>query len=192
MNNKQQFFLRDLLKPRLKRLIHGSIFPEEYDCMYDSISEAKDRQRGINPMAEEYTKKVNERRRQIGVSPLGQDGQAEDTSSSDYSDKIAQEKLTKAEDHLSRLLSEAFYELDFANTCCKENKCFDEYDRIARTVINAESDGEPFTEALPGIMMTSFGRDTFDHKTINTMSETVAEKIAALIAGDGARKETYL
>lgn len=154
--------------------------------MGDSISEAKDRRRGINPMSEEYTNKVNERRRQMGVSPLGKDGQASDATSSDYADKIVQEKLEKAEYFLSSYLSEALYELDPANTCCKENKCFDEYDRIARSVINAESNGEPFTEALPEVMITSFGRDAFDHRTINTMSESVAKEIAASIAGGGA------
>lgn len=186
MKSKQQFFLRDLLMPRLKRLIHGSIFPEEYDFMGDSISEAKDRRRGINPMSEEYTNKVNERRRQLGVSPLGKDGQAKDGTSSDYADAIAQEKLVKAENFLTTYLSEALYERDPANTCCKENKCFDEYDRLARTVINTESDGKPFTEALPEAMITSFGRDAFDHKTINTMSEAVAKEIAESIAGGGA------
>ncbi len=186
MKNKQQYFLRDLLMPRLKQFIHGSIFPEEYDFMGDSISEAKDRRRGINPMSEDYTNKVNERRRQLGVSPLGEVGQAKDATSSDYAEKIAQEKFAKAEGFLSSYLSEALYELDPAHTCCKENECFDEYDRIARTVISAESDGEPFTEALPKVMVVSFGLEAFDHKTINTLSETVAKDIAASIAGGGA------
>ncbi len=182
MKNKQHYFLQDLLKGRLKILVHGWLFPEEYDFMGDSISDAKDRRRGINPMSEEYTNKVNERRRQLGVSPLGGDGQDKAAGSSDYAEKIAQQELSKAEDLFSSYLSEALYGLDLANTCCKENECFDEYDRIARTVIDAEKDGCPFTKALPDVMVTSFGRDAFDHRTLNTMNETVVKEVARLIA----------
>ena len=58
----------------LAREIHSEWFPEEYDYMMDSISDAKDRRRGINPMSEEYTQEVNARRQELGVSPLGADG----------------------------------------------------------------------------------------------------------------------
>lgn len=186
MKHKTQYFLIDMLLPRVKQITHGSIFPEEYDYIYDSISDAKDRRRGVNPMSEEYTDKVNERRRQLGISPLGKNGEAIDGGSGEYAEKIAQEKLSKAKNSLAFYLSEALYQLDPANTCCKENKCFDEYDRIARSVINAEIDGTPFSEALPEIMIASFGRDAFDHKTINTLSETVVKDIAVSIAGGGA------
>ena len=48
---------------------HAKLFPEEYDCMYDSISEAQARQRGINPMRESYQREVNLRRLKLGVEP---------------------------------------------------------------------------------------------------------------------------
>lgn len=48
---------------------HSKLFPEEYDCMYDSVSEAKARRRGINPMRESYQKEVNLRRLKLGVKP---------------------------------------------------------------------------------------------------------------------------
>lgn len=35
---------------QLGRELHAELFTEEYDHMYDSASEAKDRQRGKNPM----------------------------------------------------------------------------------------------------------------------------------------------
>lgn len=56
------------------RNIHFELFPEEYDFMMDSISDAKDRRRGINPMSEEYTECANARRKELGVSPLGPNG----------------------------------------------------------------------------------------------------------------------
>ena len=48
---------------------HSNLFPEEYDCMYDSTSEAKARRRGVNPMRESYQEEVNLRRLKLGVKP---------------------------------------------------------------------------------------------------------------------------
>lgn len=56
--------------------IHFELFPEEYDSMMDSIADAKDRRMGINPMNEEYTERVNARRKELGVPPLGPNGLA--------------------------------------------------------------------------------------------------------------------
>ena len=65
----------------LARSIHKEMFPEEYDFMMDSISDAQDRRRGINPMSAEYTAKVNARRSELGVTPLGENGMPTDNSS---------------------------------------------------------------------------------------------------------------
>ena len=43
----------------LGRELHAALFPEEYDYMYDSVSEAKDRQRGKNLLSAEYVGKTN-------------------------------------------------------------------------------------------------------------------------------------
>ena len=69
------------LAEALAKELHQEMFPEEYDYMMDSISDANDRRRGINPMSAEYTAKVNARRSELGVSPLGQDGMPVDKSS---------------------------------------------------------------------------------------------------------------
>ena len=44
-------------------------FPEEFDWMYDTASESKDRKRGISPMNREYQDKVNKRRADQGLEP---------------------------------------------------------------------------------------------------------------------------
>ena len=54
----------------LGRELHAALFPEEYDHMYDSVSEAKDRQRGKNPMSAEYVEKTNTLRAQLGFTPF--------------------------------------------------------------------------------------------------------------------------
>jgi hypothetical protein len=59
---------------QLARTLHFELFPEESDNQLDSISDAADRRRGINPMSAEYTAKVNARREELGVSPLGPNG----------------------------------------------------------------------------------------------------------------------
>ena len=51
--------------------------------MMDSIADANDRRRGINPMSLDYTEKVNARRKERGVPPLGANGLPADDSSWD-------------------------------------------------------------------------------------------------------------
>lgn len=65
----------------LARSIHHEWFPEEYDFMMDSYSDAKDRRRGQNPMSAEYTARVNARRAEFGIKPLGPDGMPVDKES---------------------------------------------------------------------------------------------------------------
>lgn len=77
----------------LAKEIHSELFPEEYDHMMDSISDAKDRRRGINPMSADYTAKVNARREGLGVSPLGANGMPTDNSSWDVARAEALRRL---------------------------------------------------------------------------------------------------
>lgn len=77
----------------LAKEIHFELFPEEYDHMMDSISDAKDRRRGINPISADYTTKVNTRRDGLGVSPLGDNGMSIDNSSWDVARAEARRRL---------------------------------------------------------------------------------------------------
>lgn len=45
-------------------------------------------------------------------------------------------------------ISKALFETDPMNTCCKENDCFDEYDRIAEAVEDRLKEGESLKQAL--------------------------------------------
>lgn len=49
--------------------------------MMDSYSDAQDRRRGMNPMSAEYTARVNVRRAEFGIKPLGPDGMPVDKES---------------------------------------------------------------------------------------------------------------
>jgi len=58
----------------LARILHAETFPEEYDCIGDSICDAKARAKGMNPMRQEYIEKVTKRRSRLGVSELAKNG----------------------------------------------------------------------------------------------------------------------
>jgi hypothetical protein len=66
---------------QLGRELHAALFPEEYDYFYDSISDAKDRQRGKSPMNAEYVEKTNTLRAQLRITPfsVGPDAYNDDT-----------------------------------------------------------------------------------------------------------------
>ena len=55
---------------QLIRQYHQALFPEEYDDCYDSVADASDRKRGINPMSEVYISHVNSRRRDLGFAGI--------------------------------------------------------------------------------------------------------------------------
>ena len=45
-------------------------------------------------------------------------------------------------------ISRALFETDPMNTGCKENECFDEYDRVASDIADRLAEGESIEEAL--------------------------------------------
>ena len=71
----------DEVRQQLRRELHAALFPEEYDHVYDSISEAKERQRGVNPMNADHVVKTNTLRAQLGFTPfkVGPDANNDDT-----------------------------------------------------------------------------------------------------------------
>jgi len=54
--------------------LHVKLFSEESDYMCDSNIDVKNRAKGINPMNEEYAKKVNLKRASLGFLPLAKNG----------------------------------------------------------------------------------------------------------------------
>ena len=79
---------------KLASLLYGRLFPEEYDFMSDSISDANDRKKGINPMSEAYIKKVDERRRVLGFSPLSRAGETTENDTLELCLNIARGTLS--------------------------------------------------------------------------------------------------
>lgn len=52
------------------RELHMQLFPEEFDFMSDSSSDANRRERGDNPMSTEHIDKTNSRRAKLGFEPF--------------------------------------------------------------------------------------------------------------------------
>lgn len=77
----------------LARTLHAEQFPEEGDFFYDSTSEADNRKRGINPMSEEYIKRVDERRIQMGFAPLPPSGLPRSQETMEYCIEQARKQL---------------------------------------------------------------------------------------------------
>jgi hypothetical protein len=62
------------------RELHALIFPEEYDYMWDSFAESKDRNKGVNPMSSSYIEKIKNKRTALGIPQLSESGMPVDTT----------------------------------------------------------------------------------------------------------------
>jgi len=89
--------------------IHGSLFPEEYDFMGDSCSDAKDRSRGINPMSQSYIDKISEKRNVLGFEPLSSSGDSAYSETTEYCLKIVKNAFDEISD--KKLFNDAKLEM---------------------------------------------------------------------------------
>ena len=62
-------------------LLHEKLFREEYNCMYDSYADSRDRASGKNPMNDDYIFRIARKRAKLDVSPLDESGMPTDQSS---------------------------------------------------------------------------------------------------------------
>ena len=65
-----------------------ALFSEEWDFMGDSMADSKDRSRGINPMSQDYTNRVNRKRKAFGVNPIYEGGHDSDISSDSFCQEV--------------------------------------------------------------------------------------------------------
>jgi len=69
--------------------------------------------------------------------------------------------------HSVEQISQALFETDPMRTCCKENDCFDEYDKVAEDVAERLLGGESLKQALRAeISEWFFDWDEFDEKRL--------------------------
>jgi len=73
-------------------------------------------------------------------------------------------------------ISDALFHIDPLNTCCKENDCFDEYDRVASDVADRLAEGESLKQALmTEISEWFFDGDQFDPSRLQPVLELLGE-----------------
>ena len=57
-------------KAELVRDLHAELFPEDWDLVYDSGTDIKDRKKGINPLQSEYVALHDCKRARLGLPPV--------------------------------------------------------------------------------------------------------------------------
>jgi hypothetical protein len=115
--------------------LHIELFSEEYDKMSDSILDAKERAKGINPMSKEYQQKVAKKRKNLGVSPLSNSGESVDDSSWE----LCKEECEARKNKLKTELIEKYI------TKIKKNKekMIEDHYKAVLELRNSNSDNKP-------------------------------------------------
>lgn len=73
-------------------------------------------------------------------------------------------------------ISQALFEVDPMNTCCKENGCFDEYDGIAEAIRARLVKGDDLEQAMiADISEWFFDGDPFDVDPLDPVLELIRE-----------------
>ena len=88
---------KDLEEEEFQRRVrarHSELFPEEYDHMFDSISDARERKKGRSPMNPDHLARANESRMAMGFEPLSESGYA--TSRDTY--RFVEKRMRAGED----------------------------------------------------------------------------------------------
>lgn len=83
---------------RLIKELHVKLFPEEFDFMLDSNADVYRREKGENPMSEEYINRTNDKRIKLGFLPLSQDEYAQN---SDKTREYCKQLITKEKNYVA-------------------------------------------------------------------------------------------
>ena len=76
-------------------------------------------------------------------------------------------------------VSEILFETDPMQTACRENDCFDEYDRVARAVVDEMEDGVSARAALERVLAEWFGADLLESRDIGPVIERLSARPGA-------------
>ena len=118
--------------------LHIELFSEEYDKMYDSILDAKERAKGINPMSKEYQLKVAKKRKRLGVSPLSSSGESVDDSSWELCKEECEARKNNTSTEKTAIINEELSKIKME----KEKMIVDHYKAVLE-LKNSNSDHKP-------------------------------------------------
>ena len=85
------------------RQMHSELFSEESDSHYDSSWDANDREKGINPMSDDYVLRVNNKRLEMGFKPLAKNGLPVDSETFNFIIGVIENDEQKKIDKLTEI-----------------------------------------------------------------------------------------
>ena len=141
--------------------LHIDVFPEEYDYMYDSNADAKDRDRGINPMRSEYVDRVRKRRKNLGIPELSANGIAANSDTEALCRRQVQWEAHPEDSSITCTLdapqiASILHEIDpLGIGHGKTDDVGHPYDGVAREVRSSMDAGNSVTAALTGAMTSA-------------------------------------
>ena len=103
--------------------------------MSDSILDAKERAKGINPMSKEYQQKVAKKRKNLGVSPLSSSGDSVDDSSWELCKKECEARKNKLKTLKTELIKKYLIEIKK-----NEEKMMEDHYKTVLELRNSNSD----------------------------------------------------
>jgi|TARA_B110001452_G_scaffold41907_1_gene32168 hypothetical protein len=118
--------------------LHIELFSEEYDKMSDSILDAKERAKGINPMSKKYQLKVAKKREHLGVSPLSSSGDSVDDSSWELCKEECEARKNKLKTLKTVLIEKYLTEIKK-----NEKKMIEDHYKAVLEIRNSNSDHKP-------------------------------------------------
>ena len=118
--------------------LHIELFSEEYDKIYDSILDAKERAKGINPMSKEYQLKVAKKRKKLGVSQLSSSGDSVDDSSWKLCEKECEARKNKEKTSKTELIKKYLIEIKI-----NKEKIIEDHYKADLELRNSNSDHKP-------------------------------------------------
>lgn len=157
------------------RSIHAERFPEEYDFLADSVADASERGRGVNPMSAEYIAQTNKRREERSVKSLTASGYA----ASDDSLLLCRTEALREFDNVRTRIDEIlFYKWDPIRLS-NSNTARDEYTMYVEGILHvaiASKSPEPLADHLTHLFTQVIGSSGSRERDIQ-----VAELIFAII-----------
>ena len=150
--------------------LHIDVFPEEYDYMYDSNADAKDRDRGINPMRSEYVDRVRKRRKNLGIPELSANGIAANSDTEALCRRQVQWEAHPEDSSITCTLdapqiASILHEIDPLGILGIGDRNAEGvghgYERVAREVRTRLDAGDSVTAALTGAMTSVFPSQDF-------------------------------
>ena len=171
--------IENALIEALARKMHVARFAEEYDYMYDSTSDARERQRGVNPMSQEYMAKIKEKRQQQGVSPLAENGLALTQETNELCLQEAKGLIDSLRTRIDEIL---FYKWDPIRIS-NANWPRDEYSSYVPEVLQLAINSSSYQPLAEHLMQLS--KDIIERADSQERAEAVAELIFSIVNEEG-------